>query len=326
MIGCGTNTFTDPDGLSAQLPDLKINLVLTGSESFRTQVVWATLPRLRLMRVEERKARVAFVSPAADMSFLWFALRSDPPLFCNGVPLNRGEIVFHSSGERFHQRTEGMAHWGLISLKSDDLALYSRTLLGAGAMPLHRGALLRPAKRSISDVLRLHRQACRLVEDRPHLMAHSEVARALEQDLIGALVNALATADVINHVERRRRHAAIMARFEQVLGSEAHRQLSMLELCNAVGVPQRTLRVCCEEFLGRSPIEYGRLHRVTLAYSALARADRGIPSVATVAKRFGFSEPGRFAALYRSTFGELPSVTLRRRSSAGLLSNSAEFA
>ena len=61
------------------------------------------------------------------------------------------------------------------------------------------------------------------------------------------------------------------------------------------------------------PSRYLRLRRLQLTYRALGNADTNEPNVAQVARRYGFTDLGRFAAGYRAMFGELPSVTLRRR-------------
>ena len=88
----------------------------------------------------------------------------------------------------------------------------------------------------------------------------------------------------------------------------------MPALCSAVGVPERTLRVCCTEFLGMSPTRYLLLRRLNMARSALRRADPATASVAEIARIYQFHEPGRFAVTYRTVFGEMPSTTLRRAS------------
>jgi AraC-like DNA-binding protein len=52
-----------------------------------------------------------------------------------------------------------------------------------------------------------------------------------------------------------------------------------------------------------------RLKQVNLA---LRNADPSMGNVAELARRFGFTELGRFAGAYQATFGETPSRTLRR--------------
>jgi AraC-like DNA-binding protein len=86
----------------------------------------------------------------------------------------------------------------------------------------------------------------------------------------------------------------------------------MPALCSAIGAPERTLRVCCTEFLGMSPTRYLLLRRLNMARSALRRADPETASVAEIARTYQFQEPGRFAVTYRTVFGEMPSSTLRR--------------
>jgi AraC-like DNA-binding protein len=59
-----------------------------------------------------------------------------------------------------------------------------------------------------------------------------------------------------------------------------------------------------------SPNQYIRLRRLNLVHVALQDADPATENVAKTARRYGFSELGRFAAVYRSVFGENPSTTL----------------
>jgi len=170
--------------------------------------------------------------------------------------------------------------------------------------------ILGPPPKAAANLLRAHAQACRLAETRPDMIAHREVARAIEQDLLHALVNCLTTDEVHLDAGARQRRASIMARFEDVLASHSDRQPPMPELCAAVGVPERTLRICCAEFLGMSPGNYARLRRLNLVRAALRRGNPAV-SIEATARQYGFSELGRFAAAYRNLFGEAPSATLR---------------
>src|SRR5206468_10190036 len=89
------------------------------------------------------------------------------------------------------------------------------------------------------------------------------------------------------------------------------RALYVGEICAAIGVTDRSLRMHCAEHLGMSPHRYLCLRRMNLARRALETSAR--PStVSQIATEFGFYELGRFAVAYRQLFGELPSAALRR--------------
>ena len=113
-----------------------------------------------------------------------------------------------------------------------------------------------------------------------------------------------------------RRHRGVLTRFEDLLRAEAFP--GMTEICAALGVSDRTLRICCEEQLGIGPTEYVRRGRMQLVHRAPRNGNPDAPSISAVARRYGFRGLGRFAANYRALFGELPSVTLRRSSGQGM--------
>ena len=108
---------------------------------------------------------------------------------------------------------------------------------------------------------------------------------------------------------RRRR---IMARLEEIGEASADAPLTLAELCAALGVNARTLRLITHEIVGMGPTQYLRMHRLNRVRRSLAAADPRTASVGDIAGAFGFWESGRFAAVYRATFGETPLETLRR--------------
>ena len=103
-----------------------------------------------------------------------------------------------------------------------------------------------------------------------------------------------------------------MARFEDLLEAKPCEPLYLAEVCKAVGASERSLRLYCQEYLGVSPIRYLYLRRMHLAHRALVLADSGASTVTEIATAHGFWELGRFSVEYRTLFGELPSVSLRR--------------
>ena len=103
-----------------------------------------------------------------------------------------------------------------------------------------------------------------------------------------------------------------MIRFEEVLAEHLSQPLRMSKLCALIGVTERRLRSCCNEFLGISPGRYVLLRRLKQARVALREADPATASFAEIARGCGVSQLGRFAEVYQITFGERPSATLRR--------------
>jgi AraC-like DNA-binding protein len=226
--------------------------------------------------------------------------------------LRLGDFVFHSRGERAHHWTRGESQWGLISLPPEQLAACGKALTGLKITSPPAGRVLRPSRSAAARLLRLYSKACHLAETRHELITHPEVARALEQELLHALVNCLTADDANGNLKTTRHHADIMVRFEDALTAHSSPQLNMPALCSTIGVPERTLRVCCAQFLGMSPTRYRLLRRLNMARAALRRADPATANVAEIARIYQFHELGRFAVTYRTIFGETPSTTLRR--------------
>ncbi|HEY1432368.1 MAG TPA: AraC family transcriptional regulator [Stellaceae bacterium] len=312
MPGGGTQTFTDPDRYQASLRQARVDLLVTSFSDFKARLTWAELHQLRLSQCEEDLPRIAYASVAPSLLFVAFPTIPDPPPLWGGVEVQLGDIMVLSRGERQHQRTRGRSAWSLMSLAPSHLEEHGRALFGKDFAPPPPGRVLRPSARDAKRLRRLHAQACRLAETRPNMLAHAEVARAVEQGLMHALVTCLTAADALADLAAKRRHAAIMVRFEEVLAEHLSRPLHLPELCELIGVTDRALRSCCAEFLAVTPSRYVLLRRLNQARIALREADPAATSIAHVAQDCGFTELGRFAVAYRMAFGEMPLATLRR--------------
>ena len=309
MPSSGTSTYVDPDDYQAMFREGRINLVLANGVGFKARQTWVEFAHLHLLGSEESLPRIAFVSLPPERVFFGFP-RGPLPTW-GGLKLRSGDVVLHGRGERMHYGTRAAGGWGYVSLAPNHLAAYCKAIAGSDQAVPSAGRILRPTRRAKSELLSLHAQACHLAETRPRMIAHPEVARSLEQQLAHALVNCLAANEVYDPTPTKRHHRSIMARFEKVLAARLDRPLRVPDVCEIIEVSQRTLTTCCAEFLGLSPGRYIRLHRLNVARGLLRHANPDITSVAEIARRSGFSELGRFAAMYRMAFGELPSITRR---------------
>jgi len=311
MADGGTLTFTDPDGYVAAIGDARLNLTITGAGDFRAQLTWLQLQHLKIYRCCESLSRIGYLSLSPEMTYLSFPIKAKSAIF-SGFSAQDGDIILCSPGERMHQRFNGACQWGLIVLPTQHFADCSKALVGRTFVSPGGGSAVRPSRTEMVRFKRLFAQACHRAETKGRIAELPGVGRALEQDMLYAIMHCVAGGISGGTHEARRHHAAIMARFEEALSKLADDRPSMSRLCAEIGVAERTLRACCAEFIGISPTRYFLLQRLNKARAALQRANPSTTSVAEIARGHQFPELGRFAVTYRTTFGESPSVTLHR--------------
>ena len=87
------------------------------------------------------------------------------------------------------------------------------------------------------------------------------------------------------------------------------------DVAAAASVSERTLHLAFQANFGVPVMAFVRHRRLELAYRQLLAADENSVSVTVVALSSGFQHLGRFSSAYREYFNELPSETLKRRSS-----------
>jgi transcriptional regulator GlxA family with amidase domain len=171
--------------------------------------------------------------------------------------------------------------------------------------------LVRPPPNVQSRLLKLHAAVSQLAKDVPDILTQTEVARAIEQQLLRAMVSCVAAGLTDGDARHLVGRLGVMKRLEQYLRDNPLEPLYVTDICAAIGVTDRTLRSHCQQSLGMGPHEYLTLRRLRLARAALKAADPAVTTVTQVATGHGFWELGRFSEQYRKVFGELPSVTLR---------------
>jgi AraC-like DNA-binding protein len=92
----------------------------------------------------------------------------------------------------------------------------------------------------------------------------------------------------------------------------AEEDISVAQIAAAAHVTVRAVQLAFQHHLDTTPMRYLRRVRLERARDDLRAADPSCGHTVTdVAAHWGFLSPGRFSALYRNTFGELPSHTLR---------------
>jgi AraC-like DNA-binding protein len=312
MPSSAVRTFTDPDDYASAIRATTSEISITGRGHFDAELVRIDLHRLWMQRFSDNLPRIIHAACVPARAMVQFRTAPGPSLLWGGAEMRPTDIVRHSDGESTFQRSSGSAFFASMSLPTEDLAAVGEAFAADDLTPPPNTMLVTPSPSAMARLQRMHAAAARLAEDAPEIIAHPEAARGLEQALVEALVECLSMGQPGEDRTTQRRHSLIMRRFREAVEENAEEPVYMPELCAAIGVPERTLRVCCQEQLGMTPKHYLILRRMHLARRALRNGISATTSVTEVATRYGFWQFGRFAGEYKSLFGEAPSATLRR--------------
>jgi len=310
-------TFDDPDKFQAAFRAGHYELLAAPKDRFRADLTRIDFARLGLQRSDKEGPSVVLsASDARRVPAMFLADAEQQVPLRNGMELSADELVVHRPGSTNHLQAQGASRLAMMSLSTDDLAAAAVAITGHEIPIPRRTYLVRPAPGLLARLRALHASACRLARNEPEAWSRPATMKALEQELIQAMVACLADHPSVTAKRDGGSHARVMARFEDFLSARQLEPVYLAEICKAIGASERTLRTCCHERLGMGPIRYLWLRRMTLARRALLRADPMLRTVTEIATEHGFWELGRFSVEYRALFGEAPSMSLRRPSPA----------
>src|SRR6516165_4600227 len=313
MPASTVRAFTDPVEYFTGIRNLQIVGLVQQRGAFRAESTRIDLHRLFAYRADENLPRIMKVTPSGKRVGIVFATAPcQPTMHINGIEISQNQIAMTGLDWEWYFRSFAPCEWGSVSLTPEDLAVAGKIIIGRELAPPTFAHSLAPRPPALLRLREPHEAASHLAKTAPDILAKPEVARAMEQALVEAMVFCLedSHSDEVGNVQRQR--ARMMYRLEEVLAANSGQPLYMAELCAQVGASYWTLRGCCLEYLGMSPKHYLWLRRMHLARRALRRADAERTTVTEIATDFGFWELGRFSGAYRSLFGELPSAALRR--------------
>jgi len=96
-------------------------------------------------------------------------------------------------------------------------------------------------------------------------------------------------------------------RAAMILRERCREDISIADLCQAVGASRRTLHLGFLELYGLPPMRYLRALRLSGARREIGNAGNDRVHITEIATAWGFNHLGRFSAYYRDFFGMLPS-------------------
>lgn len=138
----------------------------------------------------------------------------------------------------------------------------------------------------------------------PQILQH--YARTLACKLLTGLDSNVRTdrSDLQTECYRR-----LVAYIEQNIKDE----ISVESLARQANISPRSLYLLFEKHANTTPRNFIRQKKLEKVYATLMDPARNIINVTAVALDYGFAHLGRFSEFYRSTYGVLPSATVRSR-------------
>jgi AraC-like DNA-binding protein len=215
-------------------------------------------------------------------------------------------------GENFQFFTPEAMNFIGVSVPNEKLDALVGSILGESAASAFRSNVLRlDAMRSETA----RQQLCALIgmiERNAAALASPAVQKKFKDEVLSLVLTLL--EDSIHRTRgdlTHRTYSDIVRRSEKLLTEYADEPVTVLDLCDALGVSRRTLQTSFQRVANVTPVQYLRATRLNHVRALLRSTSADELFVGDAAARWGFSHLGYFAREYRELFGELPSQTRR---------------
>ena len=110
---------------------------------------------------------------------------------------------------------------------------------------------------------------------------------------------------------KKSQHFEKIVKRAEGVARHAVQRLSVADICDLLSIPPRKISRAFQAVHGCPPLRYFRRQRYSGVRKELMKGQESA-TVSQIARRFAFTELGRFAVQYRVLFGESPSATLAK--------------
>ena len=195
MPSSTVRTFTDPDAYHAAIRHTHAEGIVTGRGQFRAELTFIRLNRVSLHRSEEALPRLTYSAVDPALFLVAFPVHRDQQLYLGGLEMAHGDIFAFRAGSEAYNRLAVGCRWGSIFLTHEDIAAAGEAIVAREltAPPVtHR---IKPPRAALNRLLNLHEAAGHLAKTAPDILVKPEVARAMDQAVVEAMVGCLASDD-----------------------------------------------------------------------------------------------------------------------------------
>jgi AraC-like DNA-binding protein len=290
-------------------------------ESYRTVHAIANVGALRAARIADRRATLCTVRPPtaeAPYLYIWALERGEARLVLPGWDepavgnAATGVIWRGEPGAQGAHSDENIRH--LLWLPARLLSRQLEALLdGQQVESVAFRPMFDQTRGAGATIRRMVGFLFAELEHSDSLLSNEIAIRSFEENLTLCLLLGLPH----NYAAALERPKAVAApgnvrKAEAFMRTHADTPLTIVEIAEVAGCGVRALQIAFQRFRGTTPMRALQQARLDRARQEIVRVDR-TESLARIAAAYGFSNPTRFARLFRRRYGVYPSEMPRAR-------------
>jgi AraC family transcriptional regulator, ethanolamine operon transcriptional activator len=229
--------------------------------------------------------------------------------FC-GAPVTSEHYFFLRGGQEFHFRTPQRATLAAVTV---DLGRFGAYCQRVGELPppgacVGNGLIRKSSEDDLGAALTSLMQS---LHQSPDMLRHAALRRCLAESLHSLLLGLCSPTEATGRDLTASTRQYVVDKARDYMREHVEEPITVSDLCAHIRVSRRTLQYSFQDVLGTNPARYLRNMRLNGARREIRRQTDERTPLADIAAHWGFWHPSRFAAEYKSLFGELPSATLR---------------
>jgi AraC family transcriptional regulator, ethanolamine operon transcriptional activator len=265
---------------------------------------------IEIFREETNQVVQQYGQPeAGTMTLAAMLERSDDGRFC-GTPLSPDHYFFLRGGKEFHFRTPQHLTLAAVTVDTARFGAYCQRV---GELPppgacTDNGLVRKRTQDELGGMLTSLMQSIR---HSPDMLRHDTLRRCLTEGLHSAVLGLCGPSENTSRDLTASTRQYVVNKARDYMREHVDEPITVSDLCAHIRVSRRTLQYSFQDVLGTNPARYLRTMRLNGARREIRRQTDEHAPLADIAARWGFWHPSRFAAEYKSLFGELPSATLK---------------
>ncbi|MCE9520334.1 MAG: AraC family transcriptional regulator [Verrucomicrobia bacterium] len=287
-------SFTDCDGFSDLLRHEDAEIIQTRSGRFNNHLLLAPLETTLLRYGVRSTPWIARATGNTGHVSLLLDLHYRQPVLINGRRKNGAtSLTLYGDRAEHHSVVIDPGEYAYVPFPIAELEAAAQAAQLSRLPVADAGcALLTPEPRHFSHLCETVESIRWVAQQRPEVFLQEDAKSGMERSLTSALVLALSSCEREGRAIQAAERTRILRRAQDYLHDRSHQPVYMLELCAAVGAPERTVRDVFLRELGVPPMRYLKLRRLKQARALLKLGDPPTTSVKAVALTTGFWELG----------------------------------